>query len=121
MSRAILVSFLAFVVAACGGVDSVLPAGGSCNTPNVGTCSDYTGTGWRTPGTVQNTCNQVGTSSMTTATYSSSPCPTASRVGSCITGRGTVQEITLRFYSPRVNTQAAQAACASQGGVYVAG
>lgn len=107
----------ALMASGCGDlVDEVLPAGGSCNVAATNTCTDYTGTAWRTPGTAQSTCQRVGNG----ATYSSGSCATARRIGSCRVRAGGAEELTVRFYSPHT-AQTAQAGCTQQGGVYTGG
>lgn len=113
--------FVLLVLGGCGGIDSVIPPGGSCQAPGASLCVDYSGTGWRTPSVASSSCSQFGQQSMTTATYSSASCAAANRVGSCRLQPGATTETTQRFYGPRYNATTAQAACQALGGTFTAG
>lgn len=103
---------LALLATGCGDVlDDILPSKGSCTVPNPRACTDYTGSAWSTPSSGSRACAAVGMG----ATYSSSACATAGRVGSCVVQSGQASEIVLRFYPPQT-TATAQAACGTQSG-----
>lgn len=107
-----LVGALAVLSAGCGDiVDDLLPQGGSCGVASTSTCIDYTGTGWRTPGSARSACNNVGMG----AVYSDSPCATAQRVATCRVQSGQASELSTRYYGPRFTTATAQAACTAIG------
>lgn len=103
---------LAVLGSGCGDVlDDVLPSKGSCTVPSPQACTDYTGDAWSAPGSGSRACAQVGNG----ATFSSSACPTAGRVGSCVVEGGAASEVVLRFYPPST-TATAQAVCGRQAG-----
>lgn len=107
-------ALLALSVAACGSVNDLLPDPGQCVAPPASSsCTDYTGSAWRTPGTASRTCQQSGGS------YYSGTCATANRVGTCRLQASQSTEIAQRFYRP-LTAQQAQAGCAAAGGAFTA-
>ena len=103
---------LAVLGGGCGDVlDDILPSKGSCTIPSPRACTDYTGDAWSAPSSGSRACAAVGSG----ASYASSACATAGRVGSCVVNGGASSEIVLRFYPPST-AATAQAACGQQSG-----
>jgi len=112
----VLAVALTVLGAGCGDVfDDILPSKGSCTIPAIRSCVDYTGSTWSAPTSGSTACTAAGREAMTTATYSSSPCATASRVGSCVVNSGQSTEVVQRSYAP-TPVAGAQAACGMQSG-----
>lgn len=66
--------------------------GGSCNTPTVGLCSDYTGPD-HVVADIKNACTSE------IQAYSAEACPTADRVGTCLNNPGMGTELKLHYYA----------------------
>jgi hypothetical protein len=107
------------VKASCGGNGS----NGGCTY-----CTDYSGT-LVTTSSAKEACTATNGIAGNTNTYSSSPCPTADRVGSCVSGISNSASINVvRYYSPGFSnstnppkgTQSAQASCTEVDGKYTA-
>jgi hypothetical protein len=99
---------------ACGSSSS----GGSCSFTAQGSgggCEDFVGSGY-TSSTVMTDCSKGN------GTYSSSACPTAGALGSCVLLGGTPAEGKITYYATDGGPSASdeQSACTQEGGTWTA-
>lgn len=114
-----LIFVFALTIQACSGGTSGSGGGTasnySCSLSSYYECDDYVGSGYTELKSQQSTaCAGEG------GTFSTSPCSTTNRAGSCAVGAGTASEYIIRYYNgSNIPTSTLQSSCGqlSQDGV----
>jgi hypothetical protein len=103
-------------MAACGSSSS---AGGSCSFsfPGYGDCEDFVGVAYSTSAIIQADCTKGN------GTYSSSACPSAGALGTCVLESGNPAQVRFTYYATDggTSTTMEQMLCTAESGTWTAG
>jgi hypothetical protein len=118
MKTGLPIALSSLVLLSMAGCGSALSGGGSCSSsqPGIGLCEDFVGIGY-TSSIGQADCTKGN------GTYSSSACPTAGALGSCVVSNGTPAQARTTYYATDggTSTTELQTACTDENGTWTAG